>query len=220
MTGYGKKQAMQQGELLFAINNQVLKSAYEWLATCWHLLRSDEIALIVQKYRRSSGKNKRHNQVCHCLSNMNKLVVISVGWVSSWKTHYFRGVCGHYINRHTLRKTRPHHSSLLPKPHTSRHYLHVFPSPKINCCFLIEQATCTPETSSHGALQELQHVHFQLKFLQSNWTMFFIRTWSCMAGSGTKGGCTVNLINMKKREGKAPAEMSEKKNKKKLHNKK
>ena len=32
-----------------------------------------------------------------------------------------------------------------------------------------------------------------------------------MAGSGTKGGCTVNLINMKKREGKAPAEMSEKK---------
>jgi len=41
-----------------------------------------------------------------------------------------------------------------------------------------------------------------------------------MAGSGTKGGCTVNLINMKKREGKAPAEMSEKKNKKKLHNKK
>jgi len=37
-----------------------------------------------------------------------------------------------------------------------------------------------------------------------------------MAGSGTKGGCTVNLINMKKREGKAPAEMSEKKNKKKI----
>uniref|UniRef100_A0A7C8ZXG6 Uncharacterized protein n=1 Tax=Opuntia streptacantha TaxID=393608 RepID=A0A7C8ZXG6_OPUST len=74
----------------------------------------------------------------------------------------------------TLSETRPHHSSLFPKPHISRHHLHAFLSPQINCCFLIEPTACKTETSSHGALQELQHVHFQLVFLQSNWIIFFV----------------------------------------------
>ena len=42
MTGYGKKQAVKQGELLFAINNQVLKqhmSDWQPVDTCCGLMR-------------------------------------------------------------------------------------------------------------------------------------------------------------------------------------
>ena len=73
---------MKQGEVLFVSNNNVLISAYEWLPACWHLLRSDEIALIVQNYRNAESKNKRHKQVRHCLPNTYKLVVNSVNWES------------------------------------------------------------------------------------------------------------------------------------------
>jgi len=41
----------------------VLKLAHEWEATCWHSLRSDDIALIVLCYRTANGKNRRQEQV-------------------------------------------------------------------------------------------------------------------------------------------------------------
>ena len=81
---------MKQGEVLFAVKNTVLETTYEWLTACWYLLRFDKIALIVQNYRMTECKNKRHKQVCHCLLNTYKQVVSSVNWESIFlNLHYF-----------------------------------------------------------------------------------------------------------------------------------
>ena len=102
----------------------VLESAYEWLAICWHLLRSDEIALTVQNYRRTEIKNKRHKQVCHCLLNIYKLVVNSVNWESKIWNPLFPVLRGSHwlssLSRHTTFKTLIS-LIILPLPETAAH---------------------------------------------------------------------------------------------------
>ena len=119
---------MKQGEVLFASNNQLLRSAYEWLVTCWHLLRSNEIDLIVQNYRRIGSKNKRHKQVCHCLSNTYKLLVNSVNWESKFWTPLFPLLACHSIDCPSLSRHSTFKALLfliiLPRLETVAHQLH------------------------------------------------------------------------------------------------
>ena len=94
-----KKFLIKNGEILVAVKNMVLWSAYERFVACWRSLRSDEIALIVLNNQTTECKNKRRKQVCHCLLNICEKAVNAVTKMSIFlNLHNFLCLRGKPLN--------------------------------------------------------------------------------------------------------------------------